>query len=86
MSREWIKRITDDESLKLGDKVGIRGKEYILGEPILFRGIPTTMIKLNEKERSVTLYSENYGSFQMSNIGANIGNFWDYINDMFEIP
>ena len=85
MSREWIGRVDDTESLTPGDKIAIGGRDYILGELLFFRGIPTTLIRLNEKERSITLYNESFGSFQMSNMGNTIEEFWNFINDTCKI-
>jgi hypothetical protein len=85
MSRDWIGKADNSGSLGSGDKITIGTKDYILGELLFFRGIPTAMIRLNEKERSITLYSDNYGSFQISNMGKTVEEFWAFINDSCKI-
>lgn len=85
MSRDWIRRVADTGSLAPGDKIIIGGRDYILGELLFFRGIPTALIRLNENERSITLYDGNFGCFQMSNMGNTIEEFWDFINDTCKI-
>lgn len=85
MSRDWIEKVEASESLGTGDKITIGVQDYILGEPLLFRGISTKMVQLDEKKRSITLYTEGFGKFQMCNIGKDINEFWGFINESCRI-
>lgn len=85
MSREWIEHIDVKGVLFEGDKIVIRGKDYILGEPLYSDGgIETSIIRISPKERSVTMHSKKYGNFQMCNI-SSAEEFWAKIDEMFYV-